>query len=239
LTEEFVAVYRLHPLIPDDYVFRRIKDHSVISEKTFDEVQANNTRQAVEQFVADDLSLADLFYSFGVAHPGALCLHNYPNSLRHLKTIKRGTVDLATIDILRDRERGIPRYNEFRKLLRKPRVRTFRKLTTNPQWARELEDIYEGDIDRVDLMVGLYSEPLPRGFGFSDTAFRIFVLMASRRIKSDRFYTTDYTPEVYTPFGIQWVNDNTMRTVLLRHFPQLGPALFRCKNAFVPWSRVA
>ena len=28
-------------------------------------------------------------------------------------------------------------------------------------------------------------EPLPEGFGFSETAFRIFVLMASRRLKSD------------------------------------------------------
>jgi hypothetical protein len=33
--------------------------------------------------------------------------------------------------------------------------------------------------DRVDLMVGLYAELLPRGFGFSDTAFRVLILMAS------------------------------------------------------------
>ena len=38
-------------------------------------------------------------------------------------------------------------------------------------------------------MPGLYAEPLPKGFGFSDTAFRVFILMASRRIKSDRFLT--------------------------------------------------
>ena len=43
-------------------------------------------------------------------------------------------------------------------------------------------------------MVGLYAEPLPKGFGFSDTAFRVFILMASRRLKSDRFFTRDYTP---------------------------------------------
>jgi hypothetical protein len=59
----------------------------------------------------------------------------------------------------------------------------------------------------VDTTVGLFAEPLPEGFGFSDTAFRIFILMASRRLKSDRFFTTDYTPRVYTPAGMQWIND--------------------------------
>ncbi len=75
---------------------------------------------------------------------------------------------------------GVPRYNDFREKLRKPRVERFEDLTDNPQWAQEIRDVYDGDIDRVDLQVGLLAEPLPPGFGFSDTAFRIFILMASR-----------------------------------------------------------
>ena len=67
----------------------------------------------------------------------------------------------------------------------------------------------------------------------------IFVVMASRRLKSDRFFTTDYTPEVYTPAGLEWVERNTMRTVLLRHFPQLAPALEGVGNPFAPWRRAA
>ena len=62
-----------------------------------------------------------------------------------------------------------------------------------------------GDVERVDLMIGLYAEPLPKGFGFSDTAFRVFILMASRRLKSDRFFTRDYTAEVYTQEGLDWI----------------------------------
>ena len=58
----------------------------------------------------------------------------------------------------------------------------------------------------------MYAEPKPKGFGFSDTAFRVFILMASRRIESDRFFTTDYRPEVYTQAGFDWVEENTMRT---------------------------
>jgi hypothetical protein len=59
----------------------------------------------------------------------------------------------------------------------------------------------------------MYAEPRPPGFAFSDTAFRIFILMASRRLNSDRFFTRDYTPQVYTKTGMDWMNDNTMATV--------------------------
>ena len=62
-------------------------------------------------------------------------------------------------------------------------------------------------------------------FGFSDTAFRVFILMASRRLKSDRFFTDDFRPELYTEFGIEYIKRNSMLTVLRRHYPQLAPAL--------------
>lgn len=84
----------------------------------------------------------------------------------------------------------------------------------------ELRRVYDNDVDQLDLMIGMYAENPPRGFAFSDTAFRIFVLKASRRLNSDRFLTTDYNERVYTKTGIEWVNDTDMFTVLLRHVPQ-------------------
>ena len=62
--------------------------------------------------------------------------------------------------------------------------------------------------------------------------------MASRRLNSDRFFTTDYTPVVYSQAGLDWIDDNTMATVLTRHYRQLEPALRNVKNAFAPWSAV-
>jgi hypothetical protein len=60
--------------------------------------------------------------------------------------------------------------------------------------------------------------------------------MATRRIQADRFLTTDYTPAVYTQEGIDWVEQNSMKTVLLRHFPELANSgLADVKNAFFPW----
>src|SRR5207237_941243 len=113
------------------------------------------------------------------------------------------------------------------------------QLRADPTLADQLRRIYGNDIERVDLLVGMLAETPPPLFGFSDTAFRLFILMASRRLKSDRFFTTDFTPEVYSPAGFAWVNDTNMRTVLLRHFPGLAPALRGVDNAFAPWKTIA
>ncbi len=233
ITEEFVSVYRLHPLLPDDYEIRDHRNGQLIAETDFDPLQGHGCRPSI-----DEHGLSNLYYSFGVANPGAITLHNHPRALDGHVRLNGDRVDLGTIDVLRDRERGVRRYNDFREALRKRRVESFDELTDNPVWAREIEELYEGDIDTVDLQVGLLAEPLPPGFGFSDTAFGIFILMASRRLRSDRFFTDDYTPEVYTPEGLEWVEGNTMSDVLLRHHPELAPALDGVANAFAPWNRL-
>jgi hypothetical protein len=232
LTEEFVAVYRMHPLIPDEYVFRALADDRVLEERTFDEVNALHARECLEH-----IPIADALYSFGTSHPGAISLHNYPRSLQRFNRPDGELLDLASIDIVRTRERGVPRYNEFRRLFHLKPLKTFLELTGgDAKLAEELERVY-GDVDRVDLMIGMYAEPKPQGFGFSDTAFRVFILMASRRLEADRFFTDDYRPEVYTQTGIDWVERNSFRTVLLRHFPELEPALDGVANPFAPWKR--
>ncbi len=233
LTEEFVAVYRMHPLIPDELAFRSLATGGVLETRTLHEVSGQRTPH-----IAERLSMPDLLYSFGTSHPGAVTLHNYPRHLQNLTKDNGERLDLAAVDILRDRERGVPRYNAFRRLLRKAPVRSFEELTDNPQWREQLRQVYANDIELVDLMTGLYAEPLPKGFGFSETAFRIFVLMASRRLKSDRFFTDSFTPEVYTQFGLDYIGTNTMLTVLTRHYPQLAPALEGVTNAFAPWKAV-
>lgn len=235
ITEEFVSVYRLHPLMPDQIDVRSASHGRTLARKPMFDFLFERARGLVESGQA---SMADLGYSLGTAHPGRIELHNYPEFLRNLHTFEGEDIDLAAVDVLRDRERGTPRYNRFRELLGKPRARTFADITDNKKWAEELREVYE-DVDQVDLMVGMLAETPPPGFGFSDTAFRVFILMASRRLKSDRFFTTDYGPHVYTPEGLRWLDENNMRTVLLRHYPELRLALRNVQNGFAPWNEVA
>ncbi|MEE8587642.1 MAG: peroxidase family protein, partial [Acidobacteriota bacterium] len=74
--------------------------------------------------IVDEMGMINLFYSFGTSHPGAPVLHNFPEGLRRLLRRDGALIDLAAIDILRDRERGIPRYNDFRELFHLRRVET-------------------------------------------------------------------------------------------------------------------
>jgi Animal haem peroxidase len=234
LTEEFVAVYRMHPLIPDDITFWSASDGRQLEQLNFQEIAGNSA-----QYICDNIDITDLFYSFGLMHPGAVTLHNYPRALQQFTRPDGVLIDLAAHDIMRCRELGVPRYTKFREMLHLRPVRTFEELTENPVWREEIRRVYDGDIDRVDLIVGLFAETPPKGFGFSDTAFRIFVLMASRRLNSDRFFTDDFTEDVYSKTGMDWIRDNTMSSVLLRHFPRLAPSLQNVKNAFAPWNKLS
>jgi Animal haem peroxidase len=133
----------------------------------------------------------------------------------------------------------VPRYRRFRELLGRGRINSFEEICpSKPQWAKELREVYNDDLDSVDLMVGMYAEDVPEGFGFSDTAFRVFILMASRRLRSDRFFTKDYRAEIYTQLGLDWIEKTTMTNLLLRHYPDLAPSLKGVENAFAPWRKV-
>jgi hypothetical protein len=228
LTEDFVTVYRMHPLIPDDY---EIVDHRFGQRR--DTLSFQELQGAAAEAVIRKIGLTDTLYSFGIAHPGAITLHNYPRALQHFQRDGE-VIDLSVVDIVRTRRRGVPRYNDFLAGLHKPRIRSFEELTTNPDSVDRLKEVYRS-VDEIDTMVGLFAENPPEGFGFSDTAFRIFLLMATRRLQSDRFLTVDFRPEVYTPLGMDWIERNGMTSVLLRHCPELASLVPRSASAFAPW----
>jgi hypothetical protein len=237
LTEEFVSVYRMHSLVPDKIAFFGSKGGE---HKCTVPVKDTLFTHSQDLFDAEDpIDFADAFYSFGINYPGAITNFNYPNFLQDLETPDKQVRDLGTVDLLRDRERGVPRYNQFRRLLHMPAPKTFEELTGgNKELAQKLSDAYGGDIELVDTLIGSHSEPLPKGFGFSDTAFRIFILMASRRLKSDRFIATQWNEKTYTKEGLHYVQNTTMKDILSKHFPELAPVLKHQKNVFAPWSKL-
>ncbi|OXV05112.1 hypothetical protein Egran_07120, partial [Elaphomyces granulatus] len=211
LTEEFNAVYRLHPLIPDEVEIKRCGTEQKIGTYKMADIAFSESRTPFK----DKAEMVDVIYSFGTANPGAIIARNYPNFLRDLAlpgdpiSGRKQILDLAAVDLIRDRSRGVPRYCEFRRQLRMSAPESFEELAglfdgnhrpspdqdPFPNLVKELHDLYGGDLEAVDTMVGMFLEVPPADFGFSDTAFRIFILMASRRLKSDRFFTEDYTEE--------------------------------------------
>lgn len=232
LTEDFVTVYRMHPLVPDDYTFHSARTGELFEQRSFLDIQGDKADDRLRA-----LGLQNMLYSFGIAHPGAITLHNYPRSLQAFERDGE-RIDLSVVDLVRTRGRGVPRYNDFRAGLHKPRIKRWEDLCDSTDSVQRMREVYR-TIDDVDTMVGLFAETAPPGFGFSDTAFRIFILMASRRLQSDRFLTVDFRPEIYSPFGMDWVAGNGMTSLILRHCPELASVLPRDASAFAPWRPIA
>ncbi|KAK0630976.1 heme peroxidase [Bombardia bombarda] len=240
LTEEFVSVYRMHSLMPDEIAFHSATTGAHLSTIPMPSMLFTGARTPFEPTHTPNnpnhpITFADAFYSFGTANPGAITTNNYPAFMRALTTPDGQTRDLGTIDILRDRERGVPRYCAFRRLLRLSVPTTFLELTDGDEaLAARLSKAYNGKIELVDALVGSHAEKVIPGFGFSETAFRVFILMASRRLKSDRFIAGAWGEEMYTKEGFKWVEEGGMKEVLGRHFPELR-AVMGDGNAFAPW----
>jgi hypothetical protein len=236
LSEEFVAVYRMHSLLPDSV-------HLVTKDGEHVDVPLLRTRHAAVKRLLREHGPSAVASSLGQQNCCALVANNYPAALLDLSSPDMPVMDLGAIDLYRDRERGVPRYNQLRKELGLRRLPDFDTLTGDPEIATRLRRAYGVDadgkdrVDDVDLLIGTLCEGnRPDGFGFGETLFQVFILNASWRLLGDRFYTTDYRPEVYTKEGLDWIDRSGFKEVLLRHFPELErTGLGNVRNAFEPW----
>ena len=305
--EEFVTVYRLHAMIPDLLDYRELgQDPAVIRAKV--PVLATFRGKATQAM--RDHGLANWALSMGSQQLGALTLQNHPQFLQNLPMpylrTKTGMIDVPALDLLRDRERGVPRFNEFRRQYGLRQLTGFddfidRRYAAGSAEREEqerlaglLREVYgqhkcdatkpitsaqknadgsvindclghpDGtmvdNIEDLDTVVGWLAEPKvrwPHGFAISETQFQVFILNASRRLFSDRFFTSSFRPEFYTKLGVEWVTNNgpdgrimergkpnghevemaPLKRVLLRTIPELAPQLEHVVNVFDPWNR--
>ena len=296
--EEFVTVYRLHSLIPDLLEYRDLsQDPNQITQKvavigTFEDKATGAMHRG---------GLANWALTMGRQRLGVLSLHNVPQFMQNIRLPRLDTpakqIDLVALDLIRDREHGVPRYNEFRRQYGLRQLTSFDEFFPKPlsptyqQWTKELRQVYGthvcdaskiitdaqlnadrtpindclghpngsvvDNIEDVDTVVGWMAESTrPHGFAISETQFVVFILNASRRLFSDRFFTSSFRPEFYTRLGIDWVNNNgpepqmeqgqpnghtqpvsPLKRLLLRNIPELSAELKTVVNVFDPWAR--
>jgi hypothetical protein len=114
--EEFMTVYRLHPLVPDFIQYREWSGDPNMVLSTIPVVETFRGRATP---VMNDKGLANVALSLGRQRLGTLSLQNHPNFLQNLRMGRlptpTQTIDVAALDLIRDRQRGIPRFNEFRR----------------------------------------------------------------------------------------------------------------------------
>ncbi|ESW23107.1 hypothetical protein PHAVU_004G019000 [Phaseolus vulgaris] len=245
LTEEFVCVYRMHSLLPDNLQLRDISatpgpDKSLPVIK---EIPMKNLVGLQGEKMLAEVGVARQLVSMGHQACGALVLWNYPVWLRDLisqnldGTERPDLVDLAALEIYRDRERGIPRYNQFRRGLLLIPISKWEDLTDDKEAIQVLEEVYGDDVEELDLLVGLMAEKKIKGFAISETAFVIFLLMATRRLEADKFFTSKFNKEVYTIKGFEWIKrTESLKDVIDRHYPEMTHKWLNSSSAFSVWS---
>ncbi|KAI3520790.1 hypothetical protein L1887_10242 [Cichorium endivia] len=244
LTEEFVSVYRMHSLLPDQLFIRDVNstpgpNKSPKLTKKVDMINLLGRRGEKE---LSKIGFITQMVSMGHQACGALELWNYPMWLRDVVpqnvdgTERPDHVDLPSLEIYRDRERNVARYNEFRRSLFLIPISKWEDLTDDEEAIKTLREVYNDDVEQLDLLVGMAAEKKIKGFAISETAFIIFVIMASRRLESDRFFTSDFNEDVYTKKGLEWVNTTeSLKDVLDRHYPEMTGRWMNSASAFTVW----
>ncbi|KAJ4729158.1 alpha-dioxygenase 1-like [Melia azedarach] len=214
LTEEFVSVYRMHPLLPDYLQLRNINANP-----------GPNKSPPLDEKVP----MANL-----VGHKGQKALDLVTQNVDG--TDRPDHVDLPALEVYRDRERNVARYNQFRRALMLIPISKWEDLTDDKEAIQVLEEVYGDDVEELDLQVGLMAEKKIKGFAISETAFVIFIVMATRRLEADRFFTSNFSEETYTKKGFEWVNTTeSLRDVLERHYPELTEKWLNSTSAFSVW----
>lgn len=244
LTEEFVSVYRMHSLLPDKVCLRNI--NSTASEYKCPQIEEEvHMMEMVGKEGEKKLSkigMEQMLVSMGHQACGAVTLWNYPSWMRNLLPHdidgddRPDPVDMASLEIYRDRERNVARYNEFRRNLLMIPITKWEDLTDDEEVVEALREVYGDDVEKLDLLVGLHAEKKIKGFAISETAFFIFVLVASRRLEADRFFTTNFNSQTYTEKGLAWIKKTeTLKDVIDRHFPMMSKRWMRSSSAFSVW----
>ncbi|KAL8234669.1 hypothetical protein R6Q59_020769 [Mikania micrantha] len=242
LTEEFVSVYRMHTTLPDTILIRDIESKHKTTPQIQQEVNMMHMIGKEGEKRLSKIGMEKMLVSMGHQACGAVTLRNYPLWMRNLVAHdihgedRADPVDMASMEIYRDRERKVPRYNEFRRNMLMIPISKWEDLTDDQEIVEALNQVYGDDVEKLDLLVGIHAEKKIKGFAICETAFFIFVLIASRRLEADRFFTSNFNSQTYTKKGLEWINKiESLKDIIDRHFPEMTKTWMRCSSAFSVW----
>lgn len=213
------------PPLPDRFVV-----HSVVTGKHqgprggfgFLALHGSHAHEFIEHH-----SAANLWYSFGIAAAGAFELRNHCAASRRLPTANGERFDnpLATA-VTRQRRSHPAAYNALRRLVHLPPLRDFDELDS--RWAAEVQANYSR-VDDVDGLIGMLAERRGSECMLGETTVRCLTV----------FDRAPYCRPALSGLGKSWVRENTLQTLLSRHYPVLQEALHGMDDPFVCWRAVA
>lgn len=162
----------------------------------------------------DDGALSSLIRGFAANHSqelDAMIIDEVRNFL--FGPPGSGGLDLASLNIQRGRDHGLPDYNTVREAYNLDPVTDFSDITSDPDLQLLLSNLYAGDINNIDLFVGGLIED-PHGDSMLGELFHTIVLDQFIRLRDgDRFWYENKLSDDM----IDLINDTSLSDIIMRN----------------------
>lgn len=99
-----------------------------------------------------------------------------------------GGFDLASLNIQRGRDHGLADYNQARIDYGLEPVTSFDEITSDPELAAKLSELYDGDVNNVDAWVGALAENHHHDANMGELAYTVIADQFTRIRDGDRFW---------------------------------------------------
>lgn len=229
VSEEFVTSYHWHSFVPPALTIRNPHTGAAMpvpsGVTSIGDGQVDYVAQFQDTKLIRSVGIEPVLAGLAYEYTGAMRFHNLAPGLQNMQhrylldpnpepftqpnCQAVPGLDFAVIDIVRERERGLPRYLDFRNLVGQgnlPEILYFDDIAQNAQDAAALADLYQWQLNQVDTMVGIYGEHLYPNQGFPLTFAAGFTPFVWNRAMLDRFYHDDFTADLYTEWGMERIN---------------------------------
>jgi hypothetical protein len=179
--------------------------------------------------IAPDMSLAEVFFN-----PSVLKTYGIDPLIKYLGTDNASEVDtriidavrnflfgppgaggfdLASLDIQRARDHGIPDYNALRAAYGLDPVFAFNQITTNTSLQSKLKQLYNFDVNNVDPWIGALAETHLPGASVGPLMQRIIAEQFERIRDGDRYWYE----LTFTRAEQEWLNQQTFADIIRRN----------------------
>lgn len=189
---EFNLLYRWHGLVPDWLTV----NGATVTQSSY---RWNNK-------LLEEEGLASIVTNASAQRAGRIGLGNTPNFLMgaEYQTIKMG------------RDFRLKGYNIYRQNFGLPKLKDFTELTKNNDLRQRLEALY-GDIDQLELVVGLFAEDPQPGTLFGSlmlvmVAYDAFTQIYTNPLLSEAIFTA----ETLTSYGLELIHTTSSIDALVR-----------------------
>lgn len=198
MTLEFSLVYRWHSALPDTLAYDGKKVPMVTS--------LWNNQMLI------DRGLGTLFEEACSQPAGRIGLFNTDDFLVEM-------TELASVRL--GRVAQMASYNDYREMAGYPRVTDFNQITSDPDVQRLLKQLY-GDVDKIELYVGLYAEDVRESSALAPLIGRLVGIDAfSQALTNPLLAENIFNEKTFSPVGWEVIQStNTLSDLVNRNTPQ-------------------